>query len=145
MTETFSTTRRAVLTGTAAIAATPAFASVSALIQPGRAAARTAVARLWAQAEAIQAEMAPYARQIATAHARTGLPGWMHVAGKANELGNKRYDLVVRVLLSQATSQDDLAISSKATNDADMHLGPRSWAHAEFDRASREFHLSSIA
>ena len=79
------------------------------------------------------------------AHARTGLPGWMHVAGKANELGNRRYHLLVRVLISQPKSQDDLALIAKAVNDTDMQNGPKSWAHAQFDRAANGYHAGVIA
>ena len=139
MTKSLATTRRAVLAGGAALATLPVFAALPTMALSGSATA-TETAKLWAQAEAVRAQLHPFAETIAAAHARTGLPGWMHVAGKANELGNRRYHLLVRVLGSQPKSQDDLALIAQTVNDTDMQNGPKSWAHAQFDRAANGYH-----
>ena len=148
MTNKFSTTRRHVLTGGAALAAIPLAAMPMMAAAPafaGNGTKLSTIAKLWAQAEALRMEMRASAPQIAAAHARTGLPGWMHVAGRANNLGHRRYDVLVGMLKSRATSKDDLALIALATNDHDMQHGPKSWAHSQFDRAARDYHVSAAA
>ena len=141
MTNRFSTTRRMVLGGVAAIAAVPLMAAVPAFAAPGN---TSAIGVLWAQAETVRQELMPYAEKIAAAHARTGLPGWMHVAGRANTLGSHRYDLMVAMLKCEAVSKDDLALLAKVTVDHDMVNGPKSWAHGRFDLASVQVHSRAV-
>ena len=140
MSNVISATRRSILAGGAAIAAVPLLAAVPAFAGATTPASSSAIAVLWAQAEKARLQLAVYAAQIKAAHIRTGLPGWMHVAGRANELGSHRYDLLVAILKCEATSQDDLAIVGKVTTDHDMVNGPKSWAHGRFDVAAMNFH-----
>ena len=144
MTSKMTTTRRSVLTGGAAIAAVPlaaalpAFAAATATGQGA-----TPIARLWAQAESLTAQMAPHAAGIAANTARTGLPGWMHYRGDVNALGNRRYETIVGILNGKPQNQNDLVIVAKAIADADIQLGPKSWAHARFDQAARDYHMAA--
>ncbi len=141
MSNLMSATRRSILAGGAAIAAVPLLAVVPAFAAATSAPANTsAIGILWAQAETARLELAVYASQIRAAHIRTGLPGWMHVAGRANELGNRRYDLLVAMLKCEATTKDDLAILAKVTVDDDMVHGPKQWAHGRFDVAAMGYH-----
>lgn len=87
--------------------------------------------------------MAVHADRIAQTSARTGLPGWMHLTGEANALGHRRYDRLIAILNAKPLNLDDLTIVAKATRASDLQLGPKSWAHAQFDRAARELHLAA--
>ena len=144
MTSTFDTTRRTLLAGGAALAAVPLMAAVPAMASAtvsGQTA--SAIGKLWVEAESLAAQMHVHGDGIAATSARTGLPGWMHFRGEVNALGNKRYETLVRILNAKAATLDDLSIQAKATSDADMQLGPKSWAHAQFDRAARDYHMAA--
>ena len=62
------------------------------------------------------------------------------MAGRANSLGNRRYDLLVAMLKCEPTTKDDLALLAKVTTDDDMVHGPRQWAHGRFDLAAMQVH-----
>ena len=144
MTSIFDTTRRTLLAGGAALAAVPLLAAVPALAsatvsgQSG-----TPIGTLWTQAEGLAAQMHVHGDAIAATSARTGLPGWMHFRGEVNALGNKRYETLVRILNAKAATLDDLSIQARAIGDSDIQLGPKSWAHAQFDRAARDYHMAA--
>jgi hypothetical protein len=114
--------------------ASPALALVRSMSGEG-----SAIALLWARAEALKARMAPYAKAIDAAFKNTGTPGWMRLRGPANALGEERYGVLVEILKATPRSLDDLVIQSAATRDFEMIHGPRAWAHGQFDRASSEF------
>jgi len=107
------------------------------------AAESTPVARLWARAQALKAQMAPFAARIEAACRNGGTPGWMRLTGKANALGEARYNILIAILKSSPGTIDDLAIIARAAGDADIHGGPRAWAHGEFDRAASAFHRAA--
>ena len=138
-----TTTRRHILAGGAALAASPVLAAVPAFAAP--AAKSSVIAQLWAKAEALKGQMLAHGAEIARGAQRSGLPGWMVASGPANALGNSRYDTLVRILQSKPAGLDDLAIVGKATVDHDMQNGPKSWAHAQFDCAARNCHSAAFA
>ena len=140
MTTLLKATRRTVLAGTAAAAAAPALSLVPAAATPGQ----SPIARLWAQAEAIKAEMSVHAEEIAAMDELTGLAGWMRLGGIANELGNRRYQALIAIIKATPASLGDLTLIARATQESDIRRdGPAAWSHAEFDRAAREYHLSA--
>ena len=140
MTTLLKATRRTVLAGTAAAAAAPALSLVPAAATPGQ----SPIARLWAQAEAIKAEMSVHAKEIAAMDELTGLAGWMRLGGIANELGNRRYQALIAIIKATPASLGDLTLIARATQESDIRRdGPAAWSHAEFDRAAREYHMSA--
>ena len=140
MTSFMKATRRTVLAGTAAAAAAPALS----LVPAASTGAPTRIARLWAEAEAIKAQMAVHAREIAAMSELTGLAGWMRLGGAANELGNRRYQALIAMIRATPASLDDLALIARATKEDDIRFnGPAAWSHGEFDRAAREYHMSA--
>lgn len=138
MSNAFPVNRRQVLSSAAAVGAIAAASPALALI-PSSGAQNSAIAPLWARAEALKARMAPYAKAIDAAFSNTGTPGWMRLRGSAYALGEERYGVLVQILKATPRSLDDLAIQSAATRDFEMIHGPRAWAHAQFDRASTEY------
>lgn len=143
MTFKISTTRRHILVGSAALAAAPVLSAVPAFAAP--AAQTSPISRLWDRAQSLSRQMRAHETELGLASARSTLPPWMVASGRANMLGNARYETIVQILHSPATSLDDLAIIGKATNDHDMQNGPKSWAHARFDRAASNFHGAALA
>ena len=141
MTTRLKATRRTVLAGTAAAAAAPALSLVpAAAATPGQ----SPIARLWAQAEAIKAEMSVHAEEIAAMDELTGLAGWMRLGGIANELGNRRYQALIAIIKATPASLGDLTLIARATQESDIRRdGPAAWSHGEFDRAAREYHMSA--
>ena len=139
MTETMTATRRTVLAGAGALAAAPALAAVPGGLAGGR---ETEVARLWREAAALQGQMQPYAGEMAAMSAR-GLPGWMRLAGAANDLGDRRYGKLIAILKAKPESLNDLAIMAAANRDADIAGGPATWARFQFDAAARDFHRAA--
>ena len=141
MTSLMKATRRTVLAGTAAAAAAPALSLVPAAASTG---GQSRIARLWAEAEAIKAQMAVHAREIAAMSELTGLAGWMRLGGAANELGNRRYQALIAMIRATPASLDDLALIARATKEDDIRFnGPAAWSHGEFDRAARAYHMSA--
>jgi len=135
--------RRAVMRG-AAIAAIPAIAPLPALAKAFDATTSASpIAALWARAATLKQQMAPFAASIDAAFANGGTPGWMRLKGRANALGHERYEALIAILKAAPRSLDDLAIVGQATREADIVHGPRSWAHQQFDRASRAYHLAA--
>lgn len=114
-------TRRTVFTAAAALAAVPAAALAAT-------AETTPIARLWAKAEAMGKELAAYRAEIEAAAANGGISGWMRLGGKANALGEERYQALVAIMNETPRSQADLAIMGKVVMDDEMTLGPRGWA-----------------
>ena len=143
MTLKISTTRRHILVGSAALAASPVLSAVPAFAAP--ACQTSAISQLWGRAQSLSRQMLVHETELGLAAARSTLPAWMVASGKANALGNARYETIVQILRSPAASLDDLAIIGKATNDHDMQNGPKSWAHAQFDRAASDFHDAVFA
>ena len=132
-------TRRTIIAGAAAAATAPAVSLASPFgVQPGA----TPIARLWAQAQAHKAALAVHSREIAAMQANTGL-GWMRLSGPANDIGHARYAALVAILKETPKNIEDLATIARVTRDDDIRNGPALWAHAEFDRASREYHLAA--
>ena len=143
MTEFMTATRRTVLAGAGALAATPALAAVPGGMPGDLAGARESeVARLWREAAALQRQMQPYAGEMTAMSAR-GLPGWMRLSGAANDLGNRRYGKLIAILKAKPESLDDLAIMAAANRDADIAGGPATWARFQFDAAARDFHRAA--
>ena len=103
------------------------------------------ISRLWDRAQSLSRQLQAHDTELGFAAARSTLPAWMVASGQANALGNARYETIVQILHSRAASLDDLAIIGKATNDSDMQNGPKSWAHAQFDRAAGDFHGAALA
>lgn len=120
--------RRDWLVGAAALgaiaAAAPAFAA-------------TPIARAWARAEALRGAMAPHQQAVQAALRAGGVPGWMRLKGEAYALGETRYGLLVEILNATPTGRSDLALPRRAALDAEMHDGPRDWAHARVALAGR--------
>ena len=136
-------TRRAMMRA-AAIAAIPVLAPLPAFASAfATPASASPIAALWARAVALKQQMAPYAAQIDAAFANGGTPGWMRLNDRANALGHARYEALIAILKATPKTLDDLAIVARATGDEDIRNGPRSWAHHQFDRASREYHLAA--
>ena len=138
MSNAFPLNRRQMLSSAAAMGVVAAASPAVALV-PSEGGQSSAIAALWARAEALKARMAPHAKAIDAAYQNTGTPGWMRLRGPANALGEERYGVLVEILKSTPRSLDDLAIQSAATRDFEMIHGPRAWAHAQFDRASGEY------
>ena len=138
MSNTFPLNRRQMLSSAAAAGALAAASPALALV-PSAGAEGSAIATLWARAEALKARMAPHAKAIDAAFQNTGTPGWMRLRGPANALGEARYGALVEILKATPRSLDDLAIQRAAARDFEMIHGPRAWAHAQFDRASNEY------
>ncbi len=143
MTETFRATRRSVLAAAGAVAAVPALAAVPAGLGAATAARQSEVARLWSQAAALTRQMLPFASQIAALAPRAGLPGWMHLSGAANDLGNRRYDTLVSILKAKPETIDDLATIASVTREHEIASGPATWARFQFDGAARDFHRAA--
>lgn len=119
--------RRALLAGAAvAAAATPAAAAGLAPAQGD-----TAVGRLWAQAQALRGKMDRYAAEIADAERQGGIPGWMRLSGEANELGEARYQTLVKMLKAAPADAQDVRLIARAAQDSDIANGPRAWAVAQ--------------
>ena len=140
MTEFMTATRRAVLAGASAVAAAPALAAVPASLAGAR---ETDVSRLWKQASALKRQMQPYAADMAAMTQRAGLPGWMHLSGAANALGNRRYDTLVSILKTKPETIDDLAVIANVTKEHEIAGGPATWARFQFDAAARDFHRAA--
>jgi hypothetical protein len=143
--QTISTTRRALLAGAAAslvpvVAGMPASAAQPIVVKPGGPAAMTTISRLWGEAQSLEREMSAFAAEMAEGRRRNGLPGWMSARGCVNDLGNRRYDALVSMLRATPETIDDLAILGEVVRQEEMRDGPASWAHHQFDRASREYH-----
>ncbi|HRK24015.1 MAG TPA: hypothetical protein PLQ11_03575 [Beijerinckiaceae bacterium] len=134
-----TTTRRALLGATAAFAAVPAaFAAPSALSSmtaPSAAAAGASEIRhLWDEVIDLSIRLGGHPTPLVAQE--TGLPGWMYVSGEANELGNARYDRLVKILHATPRSNEDLAIIARAANHCDIQTGPRTYAAARLADAA---------
>ena len=121
--------RRALVTGVTAAGAT---AAVGAKATAGT----TPIARLWAEAEALRAELGAHRAAIAAAAANGGIPGWMRLGGAANRVGEARYARLVAILNTRAETAGDLAILGKVAMDEDVLSGARSWAAERLASAS---------
>lgn len=124
------TTRRTALAGAAALA----FAPVAALARP--AAPASPIKALWGEARALEAALAAHSGAIETAAEARGIPGWMTMAGPANELGEARYGKLVAILNAEPQDARDLAIMAEASRHRDIVEGPRGWAAARLAEAT---------
>lgn len=125
MNETTKTlTRRVLVTGVALAAAVPAVAAAPAL------SGSTPIARLWAEAEALNATLGAHREAIAQAAslAGDGTPGWMRLGGEANCIAEARYGKLIAILNETPKSTGDLKIISKVSQDGDILAGARGWA-----------------
>ena len=137
------TTRRTILGATAAFAALPtaAFAAPAAPVAvaapPSAAAAAPtgAIRQLWDEVIDLSIRMNAHVHDTAMADRGTGLPGWMYVAGEANELGNARYDRLVQILKSTPQSSEDISIIARAATHGDIVSGPASYANQQLASA----------
>lgn len=119
--------RRALLAGAAvAAAATPAAAAGLTASQGD-----TAVGKLWSEAQALRGKMDRYAAQIADAERQGGIPGWMRLSGEANELGEARYQTLVKLLKASPANAQDVRLIARAAQESDIANGPRGWAAAQ--------------
>jgi hypothetical protein len=75
MTEKTTLSRRALVAGSAMLAAGPAFAATST--------GPTPISRLWAEAQGLASQLAAHRGEITAAAVRTGTstPGWMRLGG----------------------------------------------------------------
>jgi hypothetical protein len=138
----FPTSRRAVLAGAAAASLAPAVAGVAVFVPSGKRSSETAISNLWTEAELLKRRLSKFYVEIEAGRRCNGLPGWMTARGAANELGNRRYDTLVSMLKQTPETLDDLAILGRVVRQEEMRDGPISWAHHQFDRASREYHAN---
>jgi len=123
-----------------AIAGLPASAGLPKFGHSDRQPGATAISRLWREAEALKSEMSAFAAHMEAGRRRNGLPGWMSARGPVNDLGNRRYDRLVSILKATPETIDDLAIVGAVVREEEMRDGPASWAHHQFDQASRDYH-----
>lgn len=124
MTKTTKTlSRRVMLAGATLAAAAPALAA-----SPAAPAAKTAIGKLWAEAEALKLQLLAHRGAIAEAAAKGGIPGWMRLGGEANRIAEARYGKLVAILNSDARDSGDLAILGKVSQDGDILNGARAWA-----------------
>jgi hypothetical protein len=115
---TTTLTRRTAFAGAAALAIVPAAAMASA----------TPIARLWAEAESLNGQLAAHRAAIAQAAANGGISGWMRLGGDANRLGAARYERMVAILNAQPTSEADLATMARVVQDDEFRNGARGFA-----------------
>jgi hypothetical protein len=124
MTEKTTLSRRALVAGSAVLAAGPALAVGAAP------AGTTPISTLWAEALELGSKLAACRGQIAEAAARAGdgVPGWMRLGGEANRIAEARYGKLIAILRETPRSKGDLAILAKVSVDADVTSGARAWA-----------------
>jgi|GEM_PF-6724547 len=99
---------------------------------------QTPVARLWARAESLKAELGPHKDAILSAERarKGGATGWMYLDGEAYNLSNQRYDALVELLNQKPKNSRDLALMERAARDHEMLNGPKRWALAQVAAAS---------
>jgi len=131
---TTTTSRRALLGATAALAAAPAAALAA--TGPAPATATGTVRALWDTVMEMTIRLNAHSNAIAAADRGTGLPGWMYVEGEANRLGNARYDALVAILKARPASAEDIAIIARAATHPDIMDGPKGFAHQQLALAA---------
>ncbi len=134
MTET-RTTRRMLIAGAATVAASPVLAAG---VSAGSGA--TPIAALWSKAEALRLSLETHRAEIAAMAARGGAPGWMYLGGKANDIGQRRYETLVEIIKAKPGHAPDLAIMAKVSLDPDIQQGPRGWAYERLAQATVALH-----
>jgi hypothetical protein len=130
MTDKTTLSRRAVVAGSAMLAAVPAFAATPS--------GPTPIARLWAEAQGLASQLSAHRGAITAAAARTGVstPGWMRIGGEANAIAEQRYGKLVAILKETPKNQGDLAIIAKVSQDSDIQMGARLWASEKLASAT---------
>jgi hypothetical protein len=131
----FSLSRRAALAGAAAFTVAPMAASAGPQASP--------IAALWARAERLKAELAPFAETIRVKTSEGGISGWMRMTGAANRLGHQRHATLVAILNEAPQHGTDLAIMAKASRDNAFLLGGQSWAAEKLASAAMALHGAS--
>ena len=135
--------RRSLLAAGAAALAASAASLAPVMAANAAAQGGTPIAQLWAEAQTLREHMTPYAEDIANLADRAGLPGWMHLGGEANRLGNRRYDKLVAILKTSPESVEDLATLGATMREAEIQQGPATWARFQFDAAARAYYLAA--
>lgn len=132
MTAAFDATRRSALGAVLGLAAAaPAFAAGP---------ADTPVQALWRRAESLRRRLEAHRAELAANAREGGVSSWMYADGEAYRLGEARYDALVDILNGSPRDADDLAIMAKASADAEILNGPRSWAAGQLARAAVALH-----
>jgi hypothetical protein len=134
MTEKTKLSRRALVAGSAMLAAGPALAVTP--VGP------TPIARLWSEAQSLASKLSAHRGAITAAAARTGTstPGWMRMGGEANAIAEQRYGKLVEILKETPKNQGDLAIIAKVSQDSDIQMGARLWASEKLASATLALH-----
>jgi hypothetical protein len=130
MTEKTTLSRRALVAGSAMLAAGPALAATP--VGP------TPIARLWTEAQNLASQLSAHRGAITAAASRTGAttPGWMRLGGEANAMAEARYGKLVAILKETPKNQGDLAIIAKVSQDQDIQMGARLWASEKLASAT---------
>jgi hypothetical protein len=130
MTEKTTLSRRALVAGSAMLAAGPALAATP--VGP------TPIARLWSEAQALASKLASHRGAITAAATRSGTstPGWMRLGGEANAIAEQRYGKLVAILQETPKNPGDLAIIAKVSQDSDIQMGARLWASEKLAAAT---------
>jgi hypothetical protein len=134
-------TRRAALAGSAALAAVPAL-SVAAMAAPQ---GETAIGKLWAQAEGLNAQLVAHRAEITRLAADGGISGWMRLGGEANRIGNERYRALVSIFTEAPQTPRDLELMGRAYLDEEIQNGAKSWASEVLANAVVTFHGAKLA
>ncbi len=124
-----TTTRRAVISGAAMLAAGPALAL------GGLAAPESGMAALWRRAEDIKGRLGADMMAL-----QAGVPGWMRAGGEASRLGEARYAALVTILNGKPAHAADLGVMAKAARETEMVHGPHDWANERFMQAALALH-----